>query len=60
MKDTKFDETIKFRAPECLREALRVASDKHLTSGSEYIRRSLVERLRADGIDPHSFEGAAV
>jgi len=38
-----------------LTSAIRRAADRELTSPSEYIRRALVEKLRADGIDPAAY-----
>jgi hypothetical protein len=39
-------------APPALVAAVKRAADREFMSLSEYIRRSLVERLRASGIDP--------
>jgi hypothetical protein len=39
-------------APPALVAAVKRAADREFMSLSEYIRRSLVDRLRADGIDP--------
>jgi len=46
------DRLIQIRAPEFLTKALDSAADKRLTSRSDYIRTALLDRLRADGIDP--------
>ena len=46
------DRLIQIRAPEFLTKALDSAADKRLTSRSDYIRIALLDRLRADGIDP--------
>lgn len=43
---------VQFRAPGSLSDAIGAAAGKHLQSKSEYIRRSVVERLEADGFDP--------
>jgi metal-responsive CopG/Arc/MetJ family transcriptional regulator len=43
---------IQIRAPEFLTKALDNAADRRLTSRSDYIRTALLERLRADGIEP--------
>ena len=40
------------RAPEFLTRALDSAAEQRLTSRSHYIRAVLLDRLRADGIDP--------
>jgi hypothetical protein len=49
---TRCDQLIQLRAPEFLRKALDQAADKRLTSRSDYIRTALLDRLRADGMDP--------
>jgi Ribbon-helix-helix protein, copG family len=49
---TRCDRLIQIRAPEFLTKALDSAADKQLTSRSDYIRAALLDRLRADGIDP--------
>jgi hypothetical protein len=49
---TRCDRLIQIRAPEFLTKALDSAADKRLTSRSDYIRAALLDRLRADGIDP--------
>jgi hypothetical protein len=43
---------LQFRAPELLSEAIDVAAKRELQTKSEYVRRSVIDRLRADGIDP--------
>jgi hypothetical protein len=43
------------RAPRSLTSAIRDAAERELMSPSEYIRRALVEKLRADGIDPAAY-----
>lgn len=43
---------LQFRAPESLSEAIDVAAKRELQTKSEYVRRSVIDRLRADGIDP--------
>jgi hypothetical protein len=49
---TRCDRLIQIRAPEFLTRALDNAADKRLTSRSDYIRAVLLDRLRADGVDP--------
>jgi hypothetical protein len=49
---TRCDRLIQLRAPEFLQRALDQAADKRLTSRSDYIRAALLDRLRADGVDP--------
>jgi hypothetical protein len=45
-------------APRALTDAVKTAAARQLTSNSEYVRRALIERLRADGIDPAQFTPA--
>jgi hypothetical protein len=53
---TRCDRLIQIRAPEFLAKAFDSAADKRLTSKSDhnYIRVALLDRLKADGIDPAS------
>ena len=48
----KFLKLVQFRAPETLAAAIDSAATKHFQSKSEYVRRSVVDRLKTDGIDP--------
>jgi metal-responsive CopG/Arc/MetJ family transcriptional regulator len=49
---TRCDRLIQIRAPEFLTKALDDAADRRLTSRSDYIRTALLDRLRADGVEP--------
>jgi metal-responsive CopG/Arc/MetJ family transcriptional regulator len=49
---TRCDRLIQIRAPEFLTKPLDRAADKRLPSRSDYIRIALLDRLRADGVDP--------
>jgi hypothetical protein len=51
-RQTRFDQKLEIRAPECLTDAIDIAAGERLTSRSGYIRSALIDRLRADGIDP--------
>jgi hypothetical protein len=51
-RQTKFGKLLQVRTPEVLSEAIEVAAARNLMTPSEYIRRSVIDRLRADGIDP--------
>jgi hypothetical protein len=42
---------IKARAPKALRQAIKVAAEKELTTPSEWMRRALLRRLREEGIE---------
>jgi hypothetical protein len=39
-------------APPALVAAIKLAADREMTTISEYVRRSLIDRLRSGGIDP--------
>ena len=39
-------------APSSLTAAVKEAAARELTTNSEYVRRAVIERLRADGFDP--------
>jgi hypothetical protein len=41
---------LQFRAPESLSEAIDAAAKREFQTKSEYVRRSVIDRLRADGI----------
>jgi hypothetical protein len=49
MSDCQF---LQVQAPPPLKVAVKLAADRELTTVSEFIRRTLIERLRAVGIDP--------
>jgi hypothetical protein len=49
-----FPVLIKARAPSVLREAIKVAAEKELTTPSEWMRRALLRQLLEDGIDPQT------
>ena len=46
-------------APRSLTDAVKEAAARELTSNSEYVRRAVIARLRADGIDPARFASNA-
>ena len=48
----RFDRLLQIRAPEVLSDAIDRAADSRLQSKSEYIRMAVVDRLKADGIEP--------
>jgi hypothetical protein len=45
--------------PPRLDEAIKVAADREMSTISEYVRRVLIDRLRADGIDPTQARSSA-
>lgn len=46
----RFSEMLRVRCPATLPAAIEKAASKNLMTASEYVRRSVVDRLRADGI----------
>jgi hypothetical protein len=46
------------RCPSTLPLAVERAAAQNLMTSSEYVRRSVIERLKADGIDPTAMAGA--
>jgi hypothetical protein len=49
---TRFTERVFVRCPASLPDAIDRAASRNLMTSSDYVRRSIVERLQADGIDP--------
>ena len=47
----RFTERLFIRCPPSLRPAIDRAAAKNLMTSSEYVRRSVIDRLKADGID---------
>jgi len=45
---------VQFRVPGTMFDAIDAAANKHLQFKSEYLRRSVIECLKAEGIDPAS------
>jgi hypothetical protein len=48
--EIKHSALIKTRAPVALRDAVKRAAGCKMTSGSEYVRQAILERLKADGV----------
>jgi Arc/MetJ-type ribon-helix-helix transcriptional regulator len=44
------NKTVQFRAPEKLSDVIDETASKNFQTRSEYIRRSIVEKLRSDGV----------
>ena len=59
MDAPKFQKLVQFRAPESLSDAIDAAARQNCQSKSEYVRRSVIDRMRADGIDLDHLTGAA-
>jgi len=56
----KFEELVQFRAPANLSEAIDTAAKQRCQSKSDYIRQSVVDRLRSDGVDLRFIAGRAL
>jgi Ribbon-helix-helix protein, copG family len=54
----KFEELVQFRAPAKLSEAINAAARQRCQSKSEFVRQSIIIRLKADGVDPQHSAGA--
>ena len=53
------DARIHIRVEELIEAALELAAARQFTSKSEYLRRALLNGLRADGIDPSELANRA-
>jgi hypothetical protein len=51
-ESTRFTNSLRIRCPASLPVAIDTAAARNLMTASEYVRRSVIDRLRADGIDP--------
>jgi hypothetical protein len=47
----RFPSYIRIRTPERLPDAIAVVANRKLTTSSEYVRRAVIEKLKADGLD---------
>lgn len=54
----QFSERLMLRVPAVLPKAIETAAARNLMTPSEYVRRSVIDRLRADGIDPSRLAAA--
>jgi len=50
-KPSRFSHSLRFRCPAALCFAVDRAAERDLTTSSEYIRRTVIDHLKADGID---------
>jgi len=55
----RFTVSLRIRCPASLPVAIDTAAARNLMTASEYVRRSVIDRLKADGIDPAQLAGAA-
>jgi hypothetical protein len=51
----RFTERVLVRCPASLPPAIDRAAAQNLMTPSEYVRRCVIDRLRADGVDPAAF-----
>jgi hypothetical protein len=51
-ESARFTDSLRIRCPASLPGAIDRAATKNLMTSSEYVRRSVIDRLRADGVDP--------
>jgi hypothetical protein len=54
-----FTGNLQIRCPKVLPVAIEKAAAQRLMTSSEYVRRSVIDSLKADGIDPAAMAGAA-
>jgi hypothetical protein len=55
---TRFTDSLRIRCPASLPAAIDTAAARNLMTASEYVRRSVIDRLKADGIDPGMSDAA--
>lgn len=55
----KFEQMVQFRAPIGLSEAVNAAARRKCQSKSEYLRQSVIVRLKEDGVDLRQLAEAA-
>jgi hypothetical protein len=58
-KPGRFPKLLHVRCPDPLPALIERTAERQFMTPSEYIRRSIFERLKADGIDPAQLAGAA-
>jgi len=49
---SQFTDRLVLRVPAVLPRAIEVAATRNLMTSSQYVRRPVIDRLRADGADP--------
>jgi hypothetical protein len=50
--ETRFTDSLRIRCPASLPAAIGTAAARNMMTPSEYVRRSVFDRLKADGVDP--------
>jgi hypothetical protein len=58
-RQARFPNAIYLRCPASLPSAIDLAARKNFMTSAEYMRRSIIDRIKADGIDPAQSLGAA-
>jgi hypothetical protein len=58
-RPSRFTRNLYVRCPAVLPPAVSTAAQRQCMTSSEYVRRSVVERLRVDGFDFSQLAGAA-
>jgi hypothetical protein len=53
----RFPVSLHVRLPASVHPVLGRAAEKNLMTSAEYIRRSVIDRLKADGFDPSQLVG---
>lgn len=56
-RQPRFPNAIFLRCPASLPHAVELAAKKNLMTSAEYMRRSIIDRIKADGIDPMQLAG---
>ena len=51
-RPSRFTRNLYVRCPAVLPPAVETAAQRQCMTSSEYVRRSVIDRLKADGIDP--------
>jgi hypothetical protein len=54
-----YDALVQVKTPRSFADALDKAADSHMMSRSDFIRATLADRLKADGVDFTRLAGAA-
>jgi hypothetical protein len=57
-RGTRFSAYIRIRTPQVLPDAIAVVADRKMTTSSEYVRRAVIEKLKADGLDIEELSAA--
>jgi hypothetical protein len=54
----RFPSYIRIRTPEKLPDAIALVADRKMTTRSDYVRRAVIEKLKADGLDIEELSAA--